>query len=130
MDTYDLKPDAPVEYRGEFKPIQTNVPGMDICELMPLQAKIADKFAIIRNMKFQQQGHTPRSCIPASSRAIVRRSVPWSASSARTPAFTLPCRRTSILATPITSAIPVFSAKPTRRIFPAPRRRTWDWRAT
>ncbi len=59
IDLYDMKPDAPVEYRGEFKPIRTNVPGMDICELMPLQAKIADKLAIIRNMKFEQQGHTP-----------------------------------------------------------------------
>jgi len=58
MDLYDMKPDAPVEYRGEFKPIKTNVPGMEICELMPLQAKIADKLAIIRNMKFQQDGHT------------------------------------------------------------------------
>ena len=58
MDMYDLKPDAPVEYRGEFKPIRTNVPGMDICELMPMQATIADKVAIIRNMKFQQEGHT------------------------------------------------------------------------
>src|SRR5579872_1669410 len=57
MDMYDLKPDAPVEYRGEFKPIKTNVPGIDICELFPLQAKIADQFAIIRNMKFQQEGH-------------------------------------------------------------------------
>ncbi len=59
MDMYDLKPNAAVDYRGEFKPIKTNVPGMDICELMPLQAKIADKLAIIRNMKFLQQGHTP-----------------------------------------------------------------------
>jgi uncharacterized protein (DUF1501 family) len=58
IDLYDPKPDAPVEYRGEFKPIRTNVPGMDISELMPLQAKIADKLAIIRNMKFLQQGHT------------------------------------------------------------------------
>jgi len=58
LDMYDLKPDAPVEYRGEFQPTRTNVPGMDICELMPLQAKIADKFAIVRNMKFQQEGHT------------------------------------------------------------------------
>jgi len=58
LDMYDLKPDAPVEYRGEFKPVKTNVPGMEICELMPLQAKIADKLAIVRNMKFQQQGHT------------------------------------------------------------------------
>ncbi len=59
IDLYDLKPDAPVEYRGEFKPIKTNVPGFDLCELMPLQAQIADKLAVVRNMKFQQQGHTP-----------------------------------------------------------------------
>jgi hypothetical protein len=59
MDMYDLKPEAPTEYRGELKPIQTNVPGMDISELLPLQAKIADKMAIIRNMKFLQQGHAP-----------------------------------------------------------------------
>jgi hypothetical protein len=58
IDLYDMKPDAPAEYRGEFKPIRTNVPGLDICELMPLQAKIADKLAVIRNMKFEQQGHT------------------------------------------------------------------------
>lgn len=58
MDLYDMKPDAPVEYRGEFRPIRTNVPGIDICEHMPLQARIADKFAIIRNIRFRQQGHT------------------------------------------------------------------------
>jgi len=58
LDMYDPKPDAPVEYRGEFKPIDTNVPGIRISEHLPLHAKIADKFAIIRNMKFQQEGHT------------------------------------------------------------------------
>src|SRR4051812_28633024 len=58
IDLYDLKPDAPVEYRGEFRPTRTNVPGFDICELMPLQAQIADKLAVIRNMRFRQQGHT------------------------------------------------------------------------
>src|SRR4029077_20895897 len=51
QDMYDLKPDAPAEYRGEFRPIQTNVPGMDLCELMPLQAKIADRLAILRNLR-------------------------------------------------------------------------------
>jgi hypothetical protein len=51
IDMYDLKPDAPSEIRGDFKPIRTNVPGMEICELMPLQAKIADKFAIVRGLK-------------------------------------------------------------------------------
>jgi len=58
MDMYDLKPDAPVEYRGEFKSIDTNVPGIRISEHLPLHASIADKFAIVRNMKFQQEGHT------------------------------------------------------------------------
>jgi hypothetical protein len=58
MDMYDLKPDAPAEYRGEFKPIDTNVPGIRISEHLPLHATIADKFAIIRNMKFLQEGHT------------------------------------------------------------------------
>jgi hypothetical protein len=51
IDMYDMKPEAPVEFRGEFRPIRTNVPGMDICELMPLQATIADKLAIVRNMR-------------------------------------------------------------------------------
>src|SRR5436189_521252 len=48
LDMYDMKPNAPREYRGEFNPIQTNVPGIEICELMPMQAKIADKFTILR----------------------------------------------------------------------------------
>src|SRR6187401_2636424 len=49
VDTYDMKPDAPVEYRGEFRPIRTNVPGFDICELMPLQATIAGRMSLVRN---------------------------------------------------------------------------------
>lgn len=59
IDMYDLKPNAPVEYRGAFKPIHTSVPGMDICEHLPLQAKIADKLAVIRNMKFIERFHLP-----------------------------------------------------------------------
>jgi uncharacterized protein (DUF1501 family) len=50
MDMYDLKPDAPAEFRGEFKPIDTNVPGVRICEHMPLQAKMFDKLAVIRSI--------------------------------------------------------------------------------
>ncbi|MCS7020325.1 MAG: DUF1501 domain-containing protein [Gemmataceae bacterium] len=50
MDMYDLKPNAPVEYRGEFKPIPTNVPGIQICEHFPLQAKMWDKLAAIRSI--------------------------------------------------------------------------------
>ena len=50
MDMYDLKPDAPVEFRGEFKPIQTNVPGVQICEHFPRQAQMWDKLACIRSL--------------------------------------------------------------------------------
>src|SRR5262245_23332616 len=59
VDTYDMKPGAPSEYRGEFAPVQTNVPGFEICELMPLQAKIADKLALVRNMTFNPNFHDP-----------------------------------------------------------------------
>jgi uncharacterized protein (DUF1501 family) len=50
MDMYDLKPEAPAEYRGEFRPIQTNVPGIQICEHMPLQARMFDKLAAVRSL--------------------------------------------------------------------------------
>lgn len=50
MDMYDLKPDAPTEYRGEFRPIQTNVPGVQICEHFPRQARMFDKLAVIRSI--------------------------------------------------------------------------------
>src|SRR5262245_25582798 len=50
MDMYDLKPEAPAEFRGEFKPIQTNVSGVQICEHMPLQARMWDKLAVVRSL--------------------------------------------------------------------------------
>lgn len=51
IDMYDLKPHAPVEYRGEFDPIETNVAGIQVCELLPEHAKIADKFSIVRGIR-------------------------------------------------------------------------------
>lgn len=50
LDTWDMKPQAPAEYRGPFQPIRTNVPGIEICELFPKQAAMMDKFAIIRSL--------------------------------------------------------------------------------
>src|SRR5271165_5604354 len=61
LDMYDLKPDAPAEIRGEFKPVQTNVPGFDICEVMPLQAKIADRLAVVRSLTFPEPNNHDRS---------------------------------------------------------------------
>src|SRR5437763_1239586 len=46
IDMYDLKPEAPAEFRGEFKPIPTNVAGIQICEHLPLQARMMDRLAI------------------------------------------------------------------------------------
>ncbi len=57
MDMYDMKPDAPSEYRGIWSPIKTNVPGMEITELFPKQAKIADKFSIIRSLYHNTGDH-------------------------------------------------------------------------
>ena len=57
METYDLKPDAPVEYRGKFRPIPTVVPGLDVCEHMPLHAKLADKFTIVRSVAHEFADH-------------------------------------------------------------------------
>jgi uncharacterized protein (DUF1501 family) len=59
VDTYDMKPDAPAEYRGEFRPGRTNVPGFHFCDLMPLQATIADKLALVRNLAFNPNFHDP-----------------------------------------------------------------------
>src|ERR1022692_3307657 len=50
MDMYDLKPDAPMEFRGEFRPINTNVTGVQICEHMPRQARMWDKLACVRSI--------------------------------------------------------------------------------
>lgn len=59
MDTYDLKPNAPAEYRGEFKAISGNVPGMDFCELFPRQAANADKLTIVRSVIGAVSEHAP-----------------------------------------------------------------------
>jgi hypothetical protein len=50
IDMYDLKPEAPAEFRGEFKPIPTNVPGVQICEHFPMQARMWDKLSVVRSV--------------------------------------------------------------------------------
>ncbi|HEU0040298.1 MAG TPA: DUF1501 domain-containing protein [Verrucomicrobiae bacterium] len=57
LETYDPKPDAPSEFRGVFSPISTRVPGMQISELLPRHAKIADKFTLLRSMTHTGGGH-------------------------------------------------------------------------
>lgn len=57
MDLYDLKPDAPAEYRGIWKPIRTKVPGFDIGELFPKQAQVTDKFSMVRSLHHDTGDH-------------------------------------------------------------------------
>jgi hypothetical protein len=57
LDMWDMKPEAPAEVRGPFKPIRTSVPGTMICEHLPLCAKIADRFTILRSHSHNDNGH-------------------------------------------------------------------------
>lgn len=57
LETYDPKPDAPSEIRGVYGAISTKVPGMQLCELLPRHARIADKFTLLRSMAHTGGGH-------------------------------------------------------------------------
>ena len=63
IDMWDLKPNAPTEIRGEFKPIATNVPGIEICELFPKVAAMMDKFAIVRTISDSEGRHAAYQCM-------------------------------------------------------------------
>ncbi len=59
IDMWDMKPDMPPEIRGPFQPISTCVPGVQICEHLPLQAAMMDKFVLVRSMDAKASNHTP-----------------------------------------------------------------------
>lgn len=58
QDSFDLKPDAPEEVRGEFKPISTRTPGVQICEHLPMLAERSEKWALVRSLTHPTNGHT------------------------------------------------------------------------
>jgi hypothetical protein len=62
QDMWDLKMDAPAEIRGEFKPIRTKVPGIEICELFPKMAARMDQFSIIRSVVGSTGEHAAGQC--------------------------------------------------------------------
>src|SRR6185503_13887188 len=57
-ETWDPKPEAPIEYRGEFGAMRTKVPGIQICDLLPMSARIMDKWSIIRSLHHTDAGHS------------------------------------------------------------------------
>lgn len=72
QDTWDLKPGAPAEYRGEFTPIATNVPGVQICEHLPKLARHADKLAILRAMTHNDVNHLTATSFLLTGRGLPR----------------------------------------------------------
>jgi Protein of unknown function (DUF1501) len=66
IDTLDMKPEARAEFRGAFKPIETNVPGIRICEHLPLMARQADKYTIVRSMTHKNAVHEKASYLVLS----------------------------------------------------------------
>src|SRR6266699_2971350 len=74
LDTFVLKPEAPKEFRGEFKPIDTNVPGIQICEHMPRLAAMMDKLAIIRSLTGLYEEHSPHQTETGWSESSLRSS--------------------------------------------------------
>src|SRR5207237_2185543 len=81
-DTFDMKPDGPVDFKGEFNPIATRTPGIQICEHMPMLAQRSGHWALVRSLTHTNNGHdaatylmlTGRSQLPTTFRASQPRS--------------------------------------------------------
>jgi hypothetical protein len=71
IDTFDMKPNAPLEYRGPFRPISTNVSGIQVCEYLPELARMADRYAILRTLHHETNDHGIAGTIGLTGRAAV-----------------------------------------------------------
>jgi hypothetical protein len=72
LDTFDLKPDAPAEVRGPFRPIATAVPGLRICEHLPRLARLARHYALVRTVSHNNHNHTPMIYYTLTGRPVER----------------------------------------------------------
>ena len=72
MDTFDMKPKAAKEFRGELMPVATSVPGMEICELMPKLARMGDKFSVVRSITGLRDEHAPQQSDSGWSESSLR----------------------------------------------------------
>jgi hypothetical protein len=73
QDTFDLKPSAPAEVRGEFKPIASNVPGIDVCEHLPRMARIMDRVAVLRSITGLIDEHSSWQNLTGSPMVVSKR---------------------------------------------------------
>src|SRR5262245_14434494 len=76
QDTWDPKPDAPAEFRGEFRPIATRTPGLRVCEHLPRLARHTDKLALLRAMTHPDGDHTTATHYLLTGRGVPRRGAP------------------------------------------------------
>ena len=72
LDTFDLKPNAPVEIRGPFRPIATRDPGVHICEHLPRLAEMTNRFALVRSVSYPNHNHTPMIYYTLTGRLVER----------------------------------------------------------
>lgn len=72
LDMWDLKPDAPSEIRGPFRPMETSVPGVRICEHMPRLARLAHRYALVRSVSHENHNHTPMIYYTLTGRPVER----------------------------------------------------------
>src|SRR5215469_14308060 len=84
-DTFDMKPEGPAEFKGEFNPIATRTPGIEICEHLPMLAQRSRHWALVRSLTHTNNGHdtatymmlTGRSEVPATFRSSRPQSIDW-----------------------------------------------------
>jgi hypothetical protein len=72
LDTFDLKPAAPAEVRGPFRPIPTSVPGVQVCEHLPRLAGLAHRYALVRTVSHNNHNHTPMIYYTLTGRPVER----------------------------------------------------------
>ncbi len=108
LETYDLKPNAPVEYRSIYQPIATNVPGLDICEKFPLQAQLADKFSLVRSLHHTVGIHSDGGIVTLTGK-MPSQLDPTSTSKSEHPDFGMV---TAKIRGPQPSAVPPYIAMP------------------
>jgi hypothetical protein len=75
LDMWDLKPEAPEEVRGTFRPVDTNVPGIQVCEHMPRMARLADRYTIVRSMSHDEGDHLRAGYYAMTGGRLLRRVV-------------------------------------------------------
>lgn len=82
-DSFDMKPEGPTDFKGEFNPIATRTPGIQICEHMPLLAQRSDRWALVRSLTHNNNGHdaatymmlTGKSAVPPTYRSMKPQSI-------------------------------------------------------